>query len=192
MKIVTTFIFCLFVFSATAQQHNPGTPRVAFDSSLLYKDTIIHWMTIEEAELAQKKNQKKIFVNVYATWCRWCLQEDSLTFKNREIAHYINQNFYAVRFNAETKTPVTFKGVKYVFLNDESKFVHDFARYLLTGRLSYPGTAFLDEQGNLISAKNGYMDAYYLEAVLNYYATGAYKKMNYYDFEFDFEGKIED
>ena len=79
MKIVTTFIFCLFVFSATAQQHNPGTPRVAFDSSLLYKDTIIHWMTIEEAELAQKKNPKKIFVNVYATWCRWCLQDRKST-----------------------------------------------------------------------------------------------------------------
>lgn len=156
-----------------------------------YSDTVIKWMTVEQAEAAQKIKPKKLLVSVYTSWCRWCKVEDSLTFKNAEIAHYINQNYYPVRFDAESRKTVTYKGVKYNFINDENRWVHEFTNYILNGRLSYPALAFLDEQGNLVNARNGYMDAYMLEPVLNYYATNSYKQITYDDYELGFEGKIE-
>jgi thioredoxin-related protein len=171
---------------------NTQAQSVGVSHSVVYKDAVIKWLSIEEAEAAQKKNPKKILVNVYTNWCRWCKVEDSVSYKNAEIAKYINQNFYPVKFNAEGKAAVTFKEVRYNFIDDENIYVHEFARYLLNGRMSYPGTVFIDEQGKIIAAKNGYMDAYYLEAVLNYYSTGAYKTMTYTDFESDFDGKIKD
>ncbi len=187
MKSVFTLALIGVVYFSQAQ-----TKAVPVKSTLYKSDTLIIWMTIEEAEAAQKTNPKKILVNVYATWCRWCKLEDSLAFSNKEIAHYINQNFYPVKFNAESKAPVTFNGVRYNFIHEENQYVNEFAKYLLNGKLSYPGYAFIDEHGKIISAKNGYMDAYYLEAVLNYYGTGSYKKFSYNEFEFEFEGKIED
>ncbi len=188
MKPIFTCCF-LFLFGLS----NAQTAATASSNTAvpIHNNTQIKWMTIEQAEAAQKVKPKKILVSVYATWCRWCRLEDSLTFRNTEIANYINDNFYPVRFNAETREAVNYKGVKYIFNNDQSKWVHGFATYLLNGKMSYPGIAYLDEKGNLISASNGYMDAYYLEAVLNYYGTNAYKGMTYRDFEADFEGKIE-
>ncbi len=190
MKSIFT-LSILFGFFLSQAQPKTHSVKLHIDSSLLYKDTIIKWMTIEQAEASQKKNPKKILVDVYTTWCRWCKVADSAVYKNREIAHYINQHFYSVKFNAEKHEPVTFKNVRYVFINDERN-VHEFARYLLNGKLSYPGTAFIDEKGNLIDAKNGYMDAYFFEAILNYYGSGAYKTMKYSDFEDNFDGKIDE
>lgn len=163
---------------------------VSFDSSVFYTDTIIRWMTFEEAEKAQQMNPRKVFVNIYATWCRWCRVEDSLGFKNREIAHYINQHYYPVKFNAETRTPVTFKGIPYFFEKDETVFAHQLTSYLLNGKLSYPGAVFLDEKMNLMASKTGYLEPAYFESLLNYYADKAYKTMSFYDFDFEFIGKI--
>ncbi len=164
--------------------------QMYFDSSIYYTDTIIQWMSFEEAVAAQKQNPKKVMVDIYATWCRWCRQSDSLVFTNRDIAHFINQHYYPVKFNAETRTPVTFRDVTYSFIKDESVFVHELTVFLLNNKLSYPGTVFLDEEGNIISSRNGYMDAPYFEVVLNYYASQAYKYTTFYNYEFDFIGKV--
>lgn len=183
-----THLLLLLLFASTLKGQHTSTML----ATPAYKDTVIKWMTIEEAALAQKKNPRKIVVSVYATWCRWCKLEDSVSFRHKEIAHYINQNFYPVKFNAESKAPIVFKGVRYNFVNEENRYVHEFAQYLLKGKLSYPGIAFINEDGYLIGAMNGYMDAYYMEAVLNYFSTGAYQTMKYRDFENDFEGNVEE
>ncbi|HLP52707.1 MAG TPA: DUF255 domain-containing protein [Chitinophagales bacterium] len=186
MRITHLLTFLLFVSTLHAQHTSTVLATPA------YKDTVIKWMTMEEAELAQKKNPKKILVSVYTSWCRWCKLEDSVSFRHKEIAHYINQNFYPVKFNAESKVPLVFNGVRYNFINEENRYVHEFAQYALKGKLSYPGISFINETGYLIDAIYGYMDAYYMEAVLNYYGSSAYKTIKYHDYENDFEGKVEE
>ncbi len=192
MRPLVVFLLCIIATGAVAQVKRSTPVKLPVDSSLFYKDTIIRWMSIEEAEAMQKVKPRKILVDVYTKWCRWCKVADSLSYKNREIAHYINQNFYAVKFNAEGKKSCTYRGVRYDFNDDESAYTHDFARYILNGKLSYPGTAFIDENGRLIKAESGYMEAPYFEAILNYYGSGSYKKMKYIEFEDEFVGKIEE
>lgn len=175
---------------AETKEEVADAPYTRFDSSIYYTDTIIKWMSFEEALAAQKQNPKKIYVDIYATWCRWCRMTDSVVLKNREIAHYINQNYYAVKFNAETRTPVKFRDKNYVFIKDENVFAHELTVYLLNNKLSFPGTVFLDETGNIINSRNGYMEPDYFEVVLNYYAGNAYKNVSFFNYEFDFEGKV--
>ena len=141
---------------------------------------------------AQKKNPKKVLFFIYTTWCRWCRLEDSLVYKNKEISHFINQNFYPVKFNAETRTTVMFKGVSFEFMKDEKIFANALTPYLLNGKMSYPGTVILNETGSVINVRNGYIEPVYLELVLNYFAGNAYKEMKLEEFDDEFVGKIQE
>ena len=163
-----------------------------FDSSIYYKDTVIQWMTIEQALAAQKKNPKKIYVNIYANWCKWCKMSDQLVFRNREIAHYTNQHFYPVKFNCEHKEPLYFKDRKYTFINEEHLYVHEFSLFLLNRMQSYPGTVIINEDGNVVTVKTGYMTPGYTEDFLNFYGSDSYKTMSFSDFQDDFFGKVWD
>lgn len=189
MRIFYSAIF-IFLFSSTHALPLPPHAKQKGNPTKVNTDTSIHWMTMEQALAAQKKTPKKIFIDFYTSWCYWCKVADTAVFKNPVIANYINQHFYAVRFDAESQLPVSYLGEMYKQNSDLSYKTHPFAQMMLRGRISYPASSFLDETGKLIDTKYGYMDAYYFEAVLNYYGTGAYKKMKYFDFEFDFEGQI--
>ena len=61
----------------------------------------IKWMTMDEALTAQKKKARPIFMDVYTDWCGPCKMLDKNTFHDKAVADYINENYYAVKFNAE-------------------------------------------------------------------------------------------
>jgi uncharacterized protein YyaL (SSP411 family) len=58
-------------------------------------------MSFPEALEAQKKEPKKIFMDVYANWCGPCKLLEKRTFSNEDLIAYVNENFYAVKFNGE-------------------------------------------------------------------------------------------
>ncbi len=193
-KLLTILLISAVYYNATAGGSYTSAKRISragIDSSRFYKDTIIKWMTIEEAMAAQQKKPKKIFISFFATWCGWCRKEDAVTYKNREIAHYINQHFYPVKFNAETKTSVAFKGKTYEFIPDKKIFANAFATTMLNGKLSYPASVVLDETGTKIDIHQGYLDPISMEIALNFTGSNAYKKMKQAQFEEEFYGKIE-
>src|SRR6056297_2237383 len=70
----------------------------------------VQWYSFEKAVELNKKEPKKILVDVYTDWCGWCKKMKKNTFNHPEIAKYINENFYPVRFNAETDKTVRFMG----------------------------------------------------------------------------------
>ena len=43
----------------------------------------IQWMSLKEARAAQKINPKKIFMDVYTSWCGPCKLLEKNTFQNR-------------------------------------------------------------------------------------------------------------
>ena len=63
------------------------------------------------------------------------------TFSNESLASYINQRFYPVRYNAETKDTILFKDKQYVSTGK----THQLAFELAGGRLSYPTLVFIGE-----------------------------------------------
>ena len=73
----------------------------------------IEWMSWEKAQEMNKKSPKRFFVDVYTPWCGPCKMLDRNTFNNPAVAEYINENFYAVKFNGESPEDVNFKGTVY-------------------------------------------------------------------------------
>ena len=67
-------------------------------------------MSLEEALNAQKNNPKKILMDVYTVWCGPCKLMDKKTFTNPDLVNYVNNHYYAVKFNGEGNEIIDFYG----------------------------------------------------------------------------------
>ena len=144
------------------------------------QDTKINWMSLEEAVAAQAKEPRKIMMDMYTTWCGPCRMLDKNTFQNKDVATYVNKNYYAVKFNAEGNTDVSFNNKTYSNPNfDASKkgrnSQHQLAQYLRVQ--AYPTIVFLDEKGGVIAPIPGYRTPNDLEIFLKLFATDKYKEV---------------
>ena len=115
------------------------------------------WLSVEQAsEIGSKVNHKKFLVDVYTDWCGWCKVMDKKTFTDPALIEYLNENFYVVKFNAEQKEPVTFKGKTYNWEPIGRNGINLLGVELLQGRLSYPTLVYLNEKLEPITISPGY------------------------------------
>jgi thioredoxin-related protein len=180
MKTLLTLLlgFCLV---AQAQAGGPSaTTAPAGDK--------ITWYSLEQAQELSKKNPRKIFIDMYTDWCGWCKVMDRKTFSQPGIAKYINENFYAVKLNAEQTENIIYKGQ--VFKYNPDRRTHDVVYSLVSGQFGYPTTIYLDERLNVLQHISSYLEPKQLDPILHYYAENAYKKQPYEVFEKGFKSNL--
>ena len=114
------------------------------------------WMTFEDVAKHTNKEGKKYLVDVYTEWCGWCKVMDKKTFTDPEIQKFLDENFHIVKFDAEQKTSISFKGVFYDYVPAGKKGINKLAIELLGPRMSYPTLVYLDENLNLIKRVPGF------------------------------------
>ena len=127
-------------------------------------ETGVRWYSIEEAEKLYNKSPRPIFIDTYTDWCGWCKKMDQDTFSNPVISDILNNKFYPVKFNAESKEEITFLGQ--TFVNDgKAGNAHQLAVALLRGELSFPTVVFLtsEEEKVYLTPLKGYRDAKEME-----------------------------
>ncbi len=146
----------------------------------------IKWMNWDEMQKAQAKHPKKVFVDVYTDWCGWCKRMDATTFENPKIAKYMSENYYCVKFNAETKEKIVFKGEEYTNTGRYSSL----ATFLMQNQMSFPTTLYFDEQLNMLSAVPGYMDPKAAEPILNYFVSNSFKTTPWEEYQKNFKGSL--
>ena len=138
----------------------------------------VKWMTLEQAMAAQQEKPKKIFIDFYANWCGPCKIMDKNTYGHQEIANFLNENYYAVKFDAEGKESVTVFGR--IFSNPEfssgkkRNSMHDFTKFMNVN--SVPSIVFLNEQSMPITNINGFLTAKELDPYLRIISSDEYKK----------------
>ena len=139
----------------------------------------INWVSLEEAVALQKKNPKKIMMDVYTNWCGPCKMLDKNTFHNKDVVDYVNKNYYAVKFNAEGNDNITFNGQSFDNPDyDPAKAnrrnsVHKLARYFSVR--SYPSIIFLAEDASLLTSVIGYKTPKQLELYLKLFKNDDHK-----------------
>ncbi|MFC2107326.1 thioredoxin family protein [Bacteroidota bacterium] len=151
----------------------------------------LKWYTFEEVTELVKTQPRPVLVDVYTDWCGWCKKMDKATYENPGIIKYMNENYYAIKFNAETKDTVIFHGKE--FLNtraSQRRGSHDLAIALLQGKMSYPTTVFLNGELQLLTAAPGYLDAPKMEPILYFFAEEAYKNQTFEDFQKEFKSGL--
>lgn len=150
-KVVLGGGFLLAVVMALAFTR-PQTTTAATDT-----EEAINWMSWEEAMTAMENSPKKVFIDVYTDWCGWCKRMDAQTFTDPQVIEYMNQHFYAVKFDAEGSEPAEYKGRTLQFRSDVGRRgAHELAIMLLNGRLGYPSFVYLDENQDPLKVSPGF------------------------------------
>ena len=151
----------------------------------------ITWMEFEDAMSAGTSAPKKYFIDMYTDWCGWCKKMDQSTFIDPVIVSYMNKNYYPIKFNAERKDEVEYKGKTYVNPNPAGgRTSHQLAQQLLQGQMSYPSFVFLNEKGDIISIVPGFRKADEFEKILHFFAEDAYKSQSWEEFSAGFQGSV--
>jgi thioredoxin-related protein len=140
----------------------------------------IQWMSFGEMQEAYAKNPKPILVDMYTDWCGWCKQMDKLTYTNEKVVKYINENYYAVKFDAESKENIIFNNKEYQY-NTKYKS-NDLALFLSFGRLEFPTTVFLPSIDARPAPLSGYMRPKELEPPLKYFVERVNAEESFVDF----------
>ena len=93
------FLISIVFFTINAFSQNKTSKQIAKninqrnDIKTQKLDSIVNWISFEEAQNLAKTNPKKVYVDVYTDWCGWCKRMDATTFSNPVIARYMNKNF---------------------------------------------------------------------------------------------------
>jgi thioredoxin-related protein len=72
----------------------------------------VNWISLEEAQERTKEKPKTIFIDFSAAGCGWCKVMDKNTFADSEVAAYMNENYYSVRLDYDSKEQLDFFGEK--------------------------------------------------------------------------------
>ncbi|MFY0598757.1 MAG: DUF255 domain-containing protein [Cyclobacteriaceae bacterium] len=171
--IFSVFVFILFlgVNESFSQEH-------------------VEWITFEEAIEKSKDEPRKILIDIYTDWCGWCKKMDKDAYENKKLVKYINENYYAVKFNAEQKEEVEFDGHTFKFIANGRRGVHQLAAALTNNKLSYPTTVFMNEELQIIQPVPGYMNAQSIEPILTYFGDDAFKSTPWPEYQKNFKSVL--
>lgn len=146
----------------------------------------IKWMSWKQMQEAQKVEKRKVFVDVYTSWCGWCKRMDATTFADATVTKYTNEKFYAVKFDAETRENIVFNGKTYKYVSQGYRGYNELAADILNGQMSYPTTVFIDENLKLLFPVPGFVEPDKFHTVLNYVGSNSYQSMSWDKFDADF------
>lgn len=169
-----------------------------FSNSLIaqtpdHEGSLVKWMSLKEAMEKNETNPKPIILDFYTDWCGWCKHMMKTTYADPGLASYINSYFYPAKFDAEGKDTIDYLGQKYFPTTDKPRTPHPLAVKLLSGRLSYPTTLFLNgynkekKEFGLNMTAAGYIETRKFEPMLIFSLENVFRNSNYDNFREQYE-----
>lgn len=170
------YIFFIFLFFG-----------LVFQNKLLAGETSkVRWLKSmkEYYNLEQSlRDSLPMLVDLWTDWCGWCVVMDKKTYSNDSVANFINSHFIPVKFNAETREEFNWHGVKYRF--DDQFNIHNFAKFLTSGRAAFPTTVIVWPNGKFETVP-GFLRVHEIEPLLKFF-TLPEKERDWNDFNRQFK-----
>lgn len=137
----------------------------------------LQWISLEEAEQKMKDEPRPLLIDLYTDWCGWCKVMDRKTYTSQDLIQYLNQNFYTVKLDAETKKEVKWKGKTYKF--NPSYKTNEIALMLTNGQLSYPTTVIIPSVNDDPQAIAGMLEVKDMELLTTYFGNKKFGKVSF-------------
>lgn len=140
---------------------------VLFVGTLPAKD--LQWRKFNDGIAEAKRTGKKVLVDVYTDWCKWCKKMDEVTYKDAKVKEYLEKNFVLIKLNAEGSEAITYSGQK--------MSPGEFAQGMRID--GYPATLFLQANSEAITVLPGYSEPPMFVHVLTYIREDHYKSKGF-------------
>lgn len=109
----------------------------------------INWVPIEDLEDSLAVKPKPVYVFIHTSWCGYCKMMKLKVFADEGISKKLNEDYYCVSIDAETKDTLEYAGTKYPStLQPNGTWMNSLARQIgeVNDKMSYPTNVFLTEQ----------------------------------------------
>lgn len=115
---------------------------------------------------------------------------NNTTFKDPEVVKYINENYYAIKFDAESNEKITFKGQTFQNPNFDPSRVggrngtHELTMAIapVNGRVAYPTIVYMDEKFDILSPVQGMQQPAQIMPILTYFGDDIYKSKSWQEY----------
>ncbi|WP_366185963.1 DUF255 domain-containing protein [Flavobacterium ovatum] len=126
--------------------------------------------SFEEVAQLSKVKPKPIVVFIHTSWCKYCKMMENSTFKNEETISELNNNFYFISFDAETKNDIVYNNHRFKFVpTGKNTGIHELATALATinGQVAYPTLTILKASDTIFFQKHSFMGSKMMLSILN-------------------------
>jgi thioredoxin-related protein len=138
-------------------------------------DGSINWLKFDEAMVLMKEKPKKLILFVNSDFNNGSKLMLGSSFRHPAISEFVNNNFYAVKINYDTKDTLEIKNN--IFINEQisPNYPHQLVISLLQPDIRLPSTIFFDKDFSLIFALRGYYPPKVLERYLEFIGQDLHK-----------------
>lgn len=137
--IITAFVisflavFAYFAFDAVTPKEIENAPD---------------WLNIETAMTKAADDEKLVIIDIYEVGCQYCRAMSRDVYPAPSTRAVIDRDFHPVKINGNSENLINFLG--------EEMTEKQFADSL--GLTAFPFTVIMDQEGNVIDQRRGYMD----------------------------------
>lgn len=140
-----------------------------FSTGIIFsqKNKALNSYSFEEAYKLQEIEKKPMVVFFHTNWCKYCFAMKKNTFIDKKVVNLLNENFYFISFDAESKDSVTIKDK--IFKNKSG--THQIVEVLASknNTISYPSTIILSASNSIDEQIDSFLSAKEINKILTAY-----------------------
>lgn len=129
-------------------------------------------MPLDKALELASQTDKKILLDVYASWCPYCQRMHGTVYPSDEVQQAIDDYFYLVKIDIEGENVISYLG--------EEMTEAEFAQALRNE--SVPTTYFLNGEGSIIGVQPGFLEIDVFSKLLNFVGSDAFLNQSFNEY----------
>lgn len=152
---------------------------ISFNYGMAGDKVDIKWYKYNEGIAEAKASGKKILLDIYTDWCKWCKKLDVEVYENPNVAAYLKKHYVLIKVNGEGSGRLKYNN-------------NDISETQLAGNMGvtgYPTMFFLDSNGQPIEKLASFVPADKFMPIIKFFGEDHYKKVNWEAFYKDYAYK---